>query len=313
MRLAPLVPTGPWGPCFLAWCNSQVAESACLLGSLRCVLAVAPLAELVCWWSRSRMWSHPRRSWWLRTAPLIEVARHNTQAVSPQFPKALVGPPPVRKCHQMASKEHIQLGWVVRWVLSTPPGPPHGWAVFPCRASTSLAPLYSPCASLAFGWGSKLLSRSALAPVESPPGALTNALSVSSAFYPRDSCLLFRAIWLQNEIETTVLPQAPRRDALSCSPRQTKSRAATYRRAPGSLDKTDRPEVSLVDFTSFPKPHSISSHSRPRIFHLISSSATENIRDGRTSDTRHGLSPGTCVRSQPPAVSGDLNSRISEI
>jgi hypothetical protein len=29
------------------------------------------------------------------------------------------------------------------------------WAVRPCRASTSLAPLYPPCASPAFNWGSK--------------------------------------------------------------------------------------------------------------------------------------------------------------
>jgi hypothetical protein len=52
-------------------------------------------------------------------------------------PGVLVRPPHVRKCHQMPSKEHIQLGWVVRWVLSTPPGhgPPRGWAVLPCRAS----------------------------------------------------------------------------------------------------------------------------------------------------------------------------------
>jgi hypothetical protein len=82
--------------------------------------------------------------------------------------------PPVRKCHQMSSKEHMQLGWVVRWVLSTPPGPPHGWAVRPCRASTSLAPLYSPHARLAFGWGSKPPSRSALAPVGSSPGPVTH-------------------------------------------------------------------------------------------------------------------------------------------
>ena len=46
------------------------------------------------------------------------------QGISPQFPGVLVGPPHVRKCHQMSSKEHIQLGWVVRWVLSTPPGHP---------------------------------------------------------------------------------------------------------------------------------------------------------------------------------------------
>jgi hypothetical protein len=46
----------------------------------------------------------------------------------------------ITSCHQK-SKEHMQLGWVVRWVLSTPPGPPRGWAVRPCRASTPLAPL----------------------------------------------------------------------------------------------------------------------------------------------------------------------------
>ena len=46
------------------------------------------------------------------------------QGVSSQFPGVLVGTPHVRKCHQMSSKEHIQLGWVVRWVLSTPPGHP---------------------------------------------------------------------------------------------------------------------------------------------------------------------------------------------
>ena len=43
-----------------------------------------------------------------------------------------------------------------------------------CRASTSLAPLYSPCASSAFGWGSKPNSRSAPAPVESSPGPRTH-------------------------------------------------------------------------------------------------------------------------------------------
>ena len=47
-----------------------------------------------------------------------------SQEGSSQFPGVLVGTPHVRKCHQMSSKEHIQLGWVVRWVLSTPPGHP---------------------------------------------------------------------------------------------------------------------------------------------------------------------------------------------
>jgi hypothetical protein len=41
------------------------------------------------------------------------------------------------KCHQ-TSKEHIQLGWVVRWVLSTPPAPGP-------RATPRLGGVYVPC------------------------------------------------------------------------------------------------------------------------------------------------------------------------
>ena len=44
---------------------------------MRYVLAVAPLAERVCRWFRSRMWYHPHWLWWLCTAPLVEVARHH--------------------------------------------------------------------------------------------------------------------------------------------------------------------------------------------------------------------------------------------
>jgi hypothetical protein len=57
-----------------------------------------------------------------------------------------------------------------------PPGPPRGWAVRSCRTSTSLAPLYSLHAGLAFGWGSKPPSRSALAPVGSSPGPRTHTV-----------------------------------------------------------------------------------------------------------------------------------------
>jgi hypothetical protein len=104
-----------------------------------------------------------------------------TAGLSPQFPGVLVGPPPppVRKCHQMSSKEHIQLGWVVRWVLITPPGHP---AAGRCGRVVPVLPLllcrfYLPCASSAFGWGStpplplRASSRGVL------PGA-PNALSV---------------------------------------------------------------------------------------------------------------------------------------
>jgi hypothetical protein len=61
------------------------------------------------------------------------------QGVSPQFPGVLVGPLPVRKCHQMSSKEHIQLGWVVRWVLSTHP------RATPRLGGVSVSCQYFPC------------------------------------------------------------------------------------------------------------------------------------------------------------------------
>jgi hypothetical protein len=54
-----------------------------------------------------------------------------------------VGPPPVRKCHQMPSKEHMQLGWVVRWVLSTPPG--HPTAGRRCGRVVPVPASYYPC------------------------------------------------------------------------------------------------------------------------------------------------------------------------
>jgi hypothetical protein len=72
----------------------------------------------------------------------------------------------------------------VRWVHSTPPDHPTAGRcgrVVQRRVSTSLAPLcfvlvqqLALGARLAFGWGSSPPSRSALAPVESPPGPLTH-------------------------------------------------------------------------------------------------------------------------------------------
>jgi hypothetical protein len=132
--------------------------------------------------------------------PHANPMRPHSSGFSAGAPGVLIGPLPVRKCHQMSSKEHMQLGWVVRWVLITHPGPPCGWApVRRCRASTaSLAPLYSPCALPAFGRGSKPPSRSALAPVESSPGPRTHC-PFHRFFYPRGSCLFISSSSLQNE------------------------------------------------------------------------------------------------------------------
>jgi hypothetical protein len=56
---------------------------------------------------------------------LCAMCSNSHQGASPQFPGVLVGPLPVRKCHRMSPKEHMQLatnsalGWVVCWVLGT--------------------------------------------------------------------------------------------------------------------------------------------------------------------------------------------------
>ena len=131
-----------------------------------------------------------------------------TQGGSAQFPLGCsLGPFPfvsAIKCHQKST--YMQLGWVARSVLSTPPGPPHSWDVRPCRASTYLAPLYPPRACLPFGWESKPPSRSALAPVESPsPGPRTRC-PFHRLFILETAVFSFRASGLQNEIGSFVVP-----------------------------------------------------------------------------------------------------------
>jgi hypothetical protein len=101
-----------------------------------------------------------------------------------QFPGVLVGPPPLRKCHQMSSKgQHMQLGWVVRWVLSTPPGhPAAGWCgrvvpVLPLLLCTRPA---RACPSVGVKAPLPLRASSRGVPPRGP-----NTLSVSSANHPR--------------------------------------------------------------------------------------------------------------------------------
>jgi hypothetical protein len=104
---------------------------------------------------------------------------------SSQFPGVLVGPPPVRKCHQLPSKEHIQLGWVVRWVPNTPP------RVTPRLGGVYVSCQYFPCSfALALrDLGLRLGVKAPLPLRASSRGVLPgapNALSVSSVFHPRD-------------------------------------------------------------------------------------------------------------------------------
>jgi hypothetical protein len=167
---------------------------------------------------------------------------YSAQGVSPQFPvgcgaRRVLGarcsvldsprpgsPPRVRNSQVPSnvttkSTEHVQLGWVVGRpssvgslvVLSTPPGhPTAGRCVATCRASISLAPLYSPCcASSAFGLrlGVKapLPLRASSRGPRVLPGAL-NALPVSSAFHPRLSLVAYSSSSRQNEIGSFVVP-----------------------------------------------------------------------------------------------------------
>jgi hypothetical protein len=116
----------------------------------------------------------PRKSPICLWTPESESTRKSTiffpQSPSPRksrgsLPNSLgcsLGPSlPVRKCHQMSSKEHMQLGWAVRWDLSTHPGHPTAGR---CGRVVPVLPL-----------------------------------SVSSGFHPRDSRFVFRGSCLQNE------------------------------------------------------------------------------------------------------------------
>jgi hypothetical protein len=100
----------------------------------------------------------------------------------PNFLGCSLGPFPfaIRKCHQMSSKEHMKLGWVVRWVLSTPPGHPTAGrcgrvvpvlplllCTRPARAQPSVGGPPPPPPS-----------RSALAPMESSPGPVLSPVTV---------------------------------------------------------------------------------------------------------------------------------------
>jgi hypothetical protein len=89
------------------------------------------------------------------------------------------------KCHQKSTSNSAGSS-IGSLAPPPPPGPPRGWAVCTCRASTSLAPLYSPCASSAFDWGSKVKARLPLrAPRQlpwSPPRGWCSCRLSHSAF-----------------------------------------------------------------------------------------------------------------------------------
>jgi hypothetical protein len=106
----------------------------------------------------------------------------------PNFLGCSLDPPPVRKCHQMSSKDHMQLGWVVRWVLSTPPGHPTAGR---CGRVVPVRPLLlctRPARARPSAGDQSPPSRSALAPVGSSLGlALTPCHQIESPNRPTKS------------------------------------------------------------------------------------------------------------------------------
>jgi hypothetical protein len=136
-----------------------------------------------------------------------------------QFPGVLVGPPHVRKCHQMSSKEHIQLGWVVRWVRSTPPGHP---AARRCVRVVPVLPLLL-CTRSARARPSVGGQSPTPAPRQlpwSPPRAWCSC-RLAALSKPAVTRICISCSLRQIEIETAVVPRSPRhRQRIPCGTKE---------------------------------------------------------------------------------------------
>jgi hypothetical protein len=116
------------------------------------------------------------------------------------------------KCHQKSTSNSAESSV---GSLAPPRANPRSSAVCTCRASTSLAPLYSPCASSASGWGSKPNSRSAPAPVESSPGLVlwpvpgTRILFVGSLSFEAPNRDRYHSSASQSCVEPVKAPTSP--------------------------------------------------------------------------------------------------------
>jgi hypothetical protein len=193
-------------------------------------------------------------------------------------------------CHQKSTCNSAG-SWVVRWVLSTPPGhPAAGW----CGRVVPVPPLLL-CTRPTRAWPSvggqsPAPSRSALAPVRGVrlPGG-PNTLPVSSAIHPRLPFVAHKSSSRQMGIRCLQLHAGLLKAALSpgrSTADRSKSRAVADRHTEEGRPRKRKPQVCSFGFF-----HRISKNKSPRLTHgrdvsPPTSSATKDIRDGRISDTR---------------------------
>jgi hypothetical protein len=215
----------------------------------------------------------------------------------------------------MPSKEHIQLGWAVRWVLSTPPGPPRLGGR--CVRVVPVLPLLlctRPARALsAFGWGVKaqLPLRSSSRGVLPGPGALAGYRHSKFARWLIETAV---GSGLQNEIGTFVLLRSL----------HTRDRDPVWHKRMNRVDQLTR---VLSDTASFVTQRSPAlellrerGYTAPRdtsltesMFGPVSGDTSLSMRvDVRRTQARRLRS--TSVRPLfPITLSGDLNSPISQV
>jgi hypothetical protein len=152
----------------------------------------------MCWQLRRAYYLDFARAMAHRGVPSGYVQRTGCSACGLGYPHQVWWAPPMYIARAWAL-ERIQLGWVVRWVLSTPPRatPRLGGVYVPCQCQyLPCSFVLALCATSAFDWGSKPHSRSAPAPVGSSPGlVLLPVTALSKPAVTRS--LPFRAIWLR--------------------------------------------------------------------------------------------------------------------
>jgi hypothetical protein len=224
------------------------------------------------------------------------------------FPGCSLGPSPFAsaiKCHQKSTSNSA--GSSVGSLTPPRATPRLGGAAVSCQ--------YFPCSFVLAlrDLGLRLGVRAPLPLRASSRGVLPgapNTLSVSSGFHPRDSRFVISSHgskWLESRHSSAASPAQGRPELLAAPNEVTRG---DIKACFGLSRKSGWPRGE------FGRLHVVSQTA----FHLVSLTSACFSPNFQFSDGEHprwayfghqyGLSPGTCVRSQPPAVSGDLNSRI---